>query len=110
MQFEARVEGICQPVIEAAVSASSQTLTKAFHKELQANFNHQQRLEIRLQTSHDALQRMYWFYVGDIAADRARSRRHRELAAAKARLAFEEQIRKGKSVQDALSNVLAKPP
>ena len=110
MRFEARVTDICQPVVDSAVTASRDALQETFDRRLQANFDHQQRLEIRLKQSTDDLQRLYWLYVGDWAAAQQRNGRHRELAAARARIALDEQLKKGKTLQDALSAVLAKPP
>ncbi len=109
MQFEARVESICRPVVTEALVAANTSLEERIGRKLESHFEHQQRIETRLKHTRDDLERMYWFYVGDQAASRYRGARRKELAAARARIAFDAQLRKGRTLQDALSNVLARP-
>jgi hypothetical protein len=106
MQLDTRIEAQTAPAIAEALAAERKQTAARFDAQYRAF----ERLQLRLKKSQDDLQRLYWLYVGDVAAARQRNRRLRDLAAARARIAFDEQLRKGKSLQDAMSAVLATSP
>lgn len=106
MQLDTRIEAQTAPAIAEALATERAQTAARFNAQYQAF----ERLQLRLKKNEDNLQRLYWLYVGEVAAARQRNKRLQDLAAAQARIAFDEQLRKGKSLQDALSAVLATPP
>lgn len=95
------------PRIEAAVGAH-ESAVEEWKRPHEKAFG---ALTKRVQACEENLYEVYWFYVGDKAAEAEPNRRMRSMAATAARDRFDSYVQQGHSLEDAFRKTLeTRPP
>jgi hypothetical protein len=79
---------------------------KALENLLKAHASHLDGVDVRVEVTEDSLRELYWWLVGDKAAQLERDRRRRSQAARDARERFLRYVREGESLEEAYRHAL----
>jgi hypothetical protein len=95
---------------ETAAHPPIQTRLEALEDYWKANRTERERIFQRLSAAETQLYELYWFAVGEKAADLEPDRRKKALAATRARECFRKLVRDGEHLKDAYRHTLELPP
>lgn len=112
--FEKRISAVLEAHnrdFEDAAHPPIQVRLKALEDYWQANRDERNRIFQRLTKAEEQLYELYWFAVGERAADLETDRRKRAWAARRAQDHFRQLVREdGESLKDAYRHALELPP